>query len=389
MRNGCRVFLLKSNIQKQGGLEKYTKRIASAFSAKACDVTILTTGDIPKNWDSNRFTFQQFAHTTSLSYKKIKAFDTFCNDKIAAKKPDIVFGLDRNSFQTHLRAGNGVHAAYLLRRKEMDPFLKRLTYPFNPLHQLLLKLEKTAFEHPKLEKLFTNSHMVRDEILRFYATDPKKIEVVHNGVEWNEMAPHFNAWKSSKSPFCKELNLDPSSYHFLFIGHEYKRKGLAPLLRGLSLIKDRNIHLSVVGKERNIATFQKMCANLGIADKVSFFGQRFDTHKFLTIADSLVVPSFYDPFANVTVEALAMGVFVISSKSNGGSEVLTEQNGNLIEFLLSPDAMKASLLRAMQTPKTAESATTIRNSVKHLDFSNQLPKLLNPCLLTDISSQET
>ena len=46
---------------------------------------------------------------------------------------------------------------------------------------------------------------------------------------------------------------------------------------------------------------------------------------FYQMADALVIPSFYDPFANVTVEALAMGLFVLSSKHNGGPEILTKK----------------------------------------------------------------
>ncbi len=54
---------------------------------------------------------------------------------------------------------------------------------------------------------------------------------------------------------------------------------------------------------------------------------------FYQLADALAIPSFYDPFANVTVEALAMGLFVVSSRSNGGFEILDPSKGIIIENL--------------------------------------------------------
>jgi UDP-glucose:(heptosyl)LPS alpha-1,3-glucosyltransferase len=92
-----------------------------------------------------------------------------------------------------------------------------------------------------------------------------------------------------------------------------------------------------------------------------------------------VIPSFYDPFANVTIEALAMGLFVLSSKQNGGHEILTQENGKLIEDLLDLETMIDALKIAMQKKKTGKSSQLIRDSVKHLDFSNQMRTLMEAC----------
>ena len=67
---------------------------------------------------------------------------------------------------------------------------------------------------------------------------------------------------------------------------------------------------------------QALAAKLNIQRRVTFFGPQKEIRPFYQFADALVIPSFYDPFANVTVEALAMGLFVVSSKSNGGHEIL-------------------------------------------------------------------
>lgn len=121
----------------------------------------------------------------------------------------------------------------------------------------------------------------------------------------------------------------------------------------------------------------KEAHHLGLSDHVSFFGPRSDARMFYQIADSLVIPSFYDPFANVTVEALAMGLFVVSSKSNGGHEILKEEMGTVIPDLKDTQSFAESLSKAINRPKTWIRSQEIRNSVRYLDYSNQLSQLIH------------
>jgi len=295
---------------------------------------------------------------------------------------DVVFGMDRHSFQTHYRAGNGVHAAYLDRRRATASSLKRLSFAVNPLHRKILSLEKSTYEGKSLRRLFTNSAMVRDEILSYYTVNPKKISVIHNGVEWSEMGNAFDLWPSERCKLLKRFGVTDESYHFLFVGGGFKRKGLDLLLRALSLLPRRDFVLSVVGADKNLKEFSSLAEDLGIGSNVHFFGARDDVIDFYKVADALVIPSNYDPFANVTVEALAMGVFVVTSKSNGGHEVITSDTGAILEDLYDAEGFAATLAMAMERPKTPSQASAIRNSVKHLDFSHQLDTIVTETLET-------
>jgi UDP-glucose:(heptosyl)LPS alpha-1,3-glucosyltransferase len=288
--------------------------------------------------------------------------------------------MDRNSTQTHYRAGDGVHAAYLERRMQTESTIKALSLRYNPRHRFLLQLERTAFENPSLRCLFTNSEMVKKEVTRFYPSAEEKVHVVHNGVEFEELKNPFNDTFDKRSEILQTLNLPSSTYHFLFIGNGYRRKGLDFLLEALSTMKDQYWHLSVVGKDKSIGSFQSLAKALNIEEKVSFFGPQSETRSFYQMADALVVPSLYDPFANVTVEALAMGLFVVSSKFNGGNEVLTEQTGAVIEELDNPTALCSALRAALSRPKTRMTGQLIRDSVSSLDFSNKLNQIVSTTL---------
>jgi UDP-glucose:(heptosyl)LPS alpha-1,3-glucosyltransferase len=366
------VTLIKAELFKQGGLEKYTWEIAHDFCAQGCDVTVLTSGSVQAPFSNSQLNIVAFPIHHIFSFSNVVHFDKACAQYLAKNPSPIIFGLDRNSFQTHLRAGNGAHAAYLSHRSKKEGFAKRLSFAVNPLHRSILSLEKKGFEHPELKILFTNSFMVKQEILNFYCTDPNKIQVVHNGVEWHAMQYSFDQWESQKERTLKDLKLDPGAFHFIFIGHNFLRKGLDKLLFALALIKNEHFQLSVIGKDKNASYFEALVHRLGLTRKVFFFGAQKQTARFYQMADCLVIPSLYDPFANVTVEALAMGLFTISSKGNGGHEILNPENGIVVESVEDSISFSQTLEAALAFRKTASSAYKIRQTVKHLDFPNQL-----------------
>jgi UDP-glucose:(heptosyl)LPS alpha-1,3-glucosyltransferase len=366
------ITLIKSALHKTGGLEKYTWALARDFCALKVPVTLLTTGIPTSSFVHPLLQIVSFPIAQPLSFLQLLAFDKACQDYLKVNPTPIVFSLDRTRQQTHIRAGNGVHAQYLSIRRQCEGALKRLSFTLNPLHRLLCAIEKHAFEDPGLKRLFTNSHLVKNDILKRFAIEPEKVHVIHNGVEWQEMQADFNAWEERRLLHMQRWKLNPSAHQFLFIGHHYQRKGLDAFLCALSRIKDETFELSVVGKDKNISFYQQRAKALGLEKKVFFFGPVPETIPFYQLADTLVIPSLYDPFANVTVEALAMGLFVISSKMNGGCEILTPEQGRVIEALDDSDSFAIALKEALARPKTCAQAQAIRSGVASLDFSRQL-----------------
>jgi UDP-glucose:(heptosyl)LPS alpha-1,3-glucosyltransferase len=327
-----KVILLTPQLNNGGGLEKSAARIADAFIARGDDVKVVSGAN------------KQF-------------------DPMAA---DIILGLDRDRHQTHLRTGNGCHASFLKSRIHSEGRLKYYICLINPSHRKILSLEKEAFESPKLKKIFALSNMVKKDILDHYNVEPDKIVVIHNGVEWDEMQSDFDVWPEKKT--------DPR-FTFLFIGNGYLRKGLKALLR--AFVGIRNARLLVIGKDKQINTYKKMAETLGVS--VEFLGPQKNSRAFYQQADALVLPSFYDPFANVVIEAIAMGVQAIVSKTTGASEIITHENGIVIDNLQSIDSVRSALIEATRNPKTIQSATIARNSVKHLNYPNQLNKMIKAC----------
>lgn len=369
------VTILKSRLNAQGGLEKYAWHLAHAFCKKNSPVTLLTTEPVTPPFEHPLLKIVSLSIRCMTSYFHVRNFECAAHDFLEKHPTPIIFGLDRNRFQTHLRAGNGSHAAYLHHRSLQEGVVKQLSFRCNPLHRLILSIEKASFENPRLRSLFTNSHLVKREILALYDTPPEKIHVIHNGVEWTALQPSFDAWHIERERLLTTHGLDSNAYQLLFVGHNFRRKGLEPLLHAL---KGLPIQLSVVGSDKQIGFYRSLAHKLGL--NVRFFETKKDPRPFYQMADSLAIPSLYDPFANVTVEALAMGLFVISSRTNGGHEVLNPLSGAIIDHPLDPSTLREALMIALSRPKTPASSLQIRASVEHLDFPNQLNAMVDACL---------
>ncbi len=372
------VVLLKPQTHTKGGLEKHAHRIAEAFLSRGAQLTWLCAAP-PETIDA-RIEYRILKTLPWPGFVRLEQFNRKAEHVLQSLRSDIIFGLDKTRKQTHIRAGGGVHAAYLRSRKLAEGHFTYRTCLCNPLHRTLLKIEKAAFEFPGLKKIFTNSHMVKREILSEYSVDESKIMVIHNGVEWQEKAAAFAAMPTLRAGVQQQLGLNPDCFQILFIGHGFRRKGLGPLLEALARWKFRDFELAVVGEDKRKHDFQKKAHRLGLGRHVHWFGRQVNPEPFYQAADILAIPSFYDPFANVTLEALSFGLFVISSVTNGASEILTPNNGLSIENLFSTEEFLNALDHALLFRKTASRAAAIRASVASFNFSSQLNKLIDACL---------
>ncbi|MBI5273991.1 MAG: glycosyltransferase family 4 protein [Chlamydiales bacterium] len=373
------IGIIKRSLSPFGGLEKYTKKIADYFLQKKIDVTFLTLGHQPQT--ASHYQYINITRKGFLPHQKLLSFEKGVKAALKQHSFDITLAMDRYSAPTHIRAGNGCHKAFLKRRKKIDSFIKTTLSLYNPVHRVLLDIEKKSVENAFTKKIIVNSHMVEREFLEYYNVPKDKIVVVHNGVEWNEITPLFEQRLLIKEALIKELGLSPFSFYFLFIGNDYERKGLGIVMDALSKIPS-DWHLLVIGKDKKIEKFKKKAISLKIENKISFFGYRKDVTRFYALADCALIPSVYDPFANVTLEALAHGCFVISSKSNGGHEIINNGAGHIIEDLFDKESVLSSLKRGLEYQKNEANAFATRMSISHLDFDVQLKQLLDICLET-------
>lgn len=370
------IVILKNSFNTQGGLEKQTLYICNALIERGIHVTLLTTELKNKDLLPKDICYVIGKKLPFFSFLKIFYFNFFSNRWINKNKPKVVLGIDRTSLQTHIRAGNGVHRAYL---KKKDTFLnRRLLDKINPLNRLILSIEKKSFENQNLKKIIVNSHMVKDQILEYYNVAPSKILTIHNGTDWKKFEEPFTQSLKVQKELKKRFKIDPGTFTFLFAGNGYKRKGADLLLKAASLL-NLNFHLLFLGKEKNIKRYERLAKSFSLKN-VTFLGYQKDLSLYYQMADACILPTLYDPFSNVILEALAMGLYCITSKENGAHEIINEKNGIIIQNLLDIAEIANCMRIACTKPKNSTNARQIRDSVKALDLSNQIPKVVQALL---------
>jgi len=118
-----------------------------------------------------------------------------------------------------------------------------------------------------------------------------------------------------------ELGLDDTKV-LLFAGRIQPLKGLDILLRAVACLDRNDLRLLIVGGEAEggeVARLRSLARELGIAEKVVFLGavEHERMPLFYNAANVCVVPSYYESFCLVAIEALACGTPVVASRVGG------------------------------------------------------------------------
>ena len=191
--------------------------------------------------------------------------------------------------------------------------------------------ERALLTSQSTRRIIAVSHLVRTQIQEYYPVDPLLISIVPNGVDYKA----FERLRSEESKTAIRLRLGLSNDRFvlLFVGNEFERKGLHVLLRAVKALGDQSAYLLVVGAGDQGA-YGKLASDLGISNQVGFAGSIPNPEKLYMAADVFVLPTLYEPFGIVVLEAMAAGIPVITSQACGATEGMRHQEHVL--FLENP-----------------------------------------------------
>ncbi len=255
--------------------------------------------------------------------------------------PDCTISFERTTCQDIYRAGEGCHAEWLKIRKDTESIPKRLSFRFNPLHLSLLKIEKELFRRTR--HIVANSMMVRENIIRHYDVHEKRISLIYNGVDLKRFRPENR--NNRRLEVRKRFSIPDDAILLLFVGSGFKRKGLATLMEALSILrqKRKEIHLIAAGRDKP-DYYKKLAADYRISETVHFIGVQPDIENFYAASDIFALPTLYDPFSNATLEAMASGQPVITTKNNGASELISNgQEGYILNKLFDAGELAARI----------------------------------------------
>lgn len=144
------------------------------------------------------------------------------------------------------------------------------------------------------------------------------------------------------------LGLPQTGACILFVGHDYRKKGLEVLLNALAR-HPSDAFLAVVGNPAQIPFFRDQANRLGVASRVFFLGSLTDVSQAYVAADMLAHPTLEDTFAMVVLEAMAQGLpVVVSNARHCGIAALLDDGANAL-ILSDPQNVQAlaGLLRRL------------------------------------------
>jgi UDP-glucose:(heptosyl)LPS alpha-1,3-glucosyltransferase len=343
-----------------GGSERYTSGLVAALKKMGHELHVFTA-----TWDQSAEAQCVILHRVPVmgvfSFTRQWSFARGCRRALERAPCDLVFSLERSLRQDIARAGGGCHREWMARRNHNAPFLKRILLRLNPLHAVLLHLERQTYSPDNTRFIIANSHRGKEEIIRHYGFPAERIFVVHNGADCERFKP-------VPRPARDEFVL-------LLVGSGFERKGVEFAIRALARLPAR-VRLRVAGKGRR-GPYLRLAKKLGVTGRVQFLGTSACIEAEYADGDLLVHPAIYEPFSNACLEAMACGLPVVSSRINGASEVITPGKDGAVVDDPGDSAALAAAIEPFLNPQTyAAASRAARLTAELLPFSRNVEQTL-------------
>jgi glycogen(starch) synthase len=171
------------------------------------------------------------------------------------------------------------------------------------------------------DRVITCSHYMRSHVASVFELAPELITVIQNGIDPSDLEPLVEDLAELRARFAA-----PDDRLVLLVGRLVYEKGfhlaldaLAPVIRRLG-----NLRFVVAGTGTAEAELKTQAERLGLTPYGSFLGWVGDDmlHALYRVADLCIVPSIYEPFGLVALEAMASGCICVVADTGGLREVV-------------------------------------------------------------------
>lgn len=202
-----------------------------------------------------------------------------------------------------------------------------------------INLEKDIIKHASM--IISLSKTEKNDLVNLYGAPAEKIAVIPGGVNLKQFI------NTPRREARKKLCLKETDFILLYVGRLEWRKGIGTLISAVKLLKNEvpNIKAVIVGgriygRQKNIEDFKeyqrlfKKAEEEGVKDSIQFAG-RIDNGQlplFYSAADIFVIPSYYEPFGLVALEASACKLPIVASRVGGLQSIIQDgKTGFLFE----------------------------------------------------------
>lgn len=214
----------------------------------------------------------------------------------------------------------------------------------NPIkHNIFIFLEMLSILFNK--KVIAISQSVKKSLIKYEFVPEKKIYVIPNGIDYQ---------KFSKSVKFEDYSKEKGIVIGTVCRLEWQ-KGIIYLLFAMKIIlaKFPDTRLEIVGDGSLLGELKDFSRKLGISNSVNFFGKFADVIPFYKRMSVFVLPSLYEGFGIVLLEAMAAGVPVVATNVDGIKEVVINGESGILVPPKNPEAIASAVIKIIENPQLA------------------------------------
>jgi UDP-glucose:(heptosyl)LPS alpha-1,3-glucosyltransferase len=214
-------------------------------------------------------------------------------------------------------------------------------------HSLLLRynlwVERRVYRKDKT--YIAIAHCVAQELKDCFGILSDRIHVIHHGVDAEAFRPVDENTTAEREKIRSELGILPQERMIVFVG-EYERKGLAASIHAIAemdpTLRSKAKLVAIGGGD--IKGFAALAESLGIAKHICLVGHQKNIDRFYRASDLFLLPTLYEPFGLVIIEAMASGLPMVISRLAGGAELIEDGvSGQLIDDPADPKGIARAL----------------------------------------------
>ncbi len=366
-----RVALSYPGCHRRGGIERVVLECANFLAGRGHETHLYAA-----DWDRDALDTRVTVHAIPLPARgalpRLLSYAQRSERALAASRPpaDIHAAFGVESPPGGVMWVPSVHKAWLEASRRQRDWKGRLRQKANLNHPFLLAMERKHFAGRRFRRLIALTPQVKSDLMRFYDVPSEDIAVLPNGYSPAEFSVCRTA--AHRAPMRRMLGYGDSDKVVIFVANELERKGFGPLLRAVAQLADTRLRLLAVGR-LDPNRYADEIRRLGLSERVQFTGPSNDVATYYAAADLFALPTQYEAWGLVIVEALACGLPVVTSRLAGASAAVQEgRTGILLDDPNDPAEIAAGLRPLLDAPPA--SAEETEESVRHYAWPNVLSR---------------
>jgi UDP-glucose:(heptosyl)LPS alpha-1,3-glucosyltransferase len=351
----------------RGGAERYTVDLAHALAQRGHRVSLVACSFAGV---SNSVTQVQLQSPGATRLSRYRSFLDSLDEHLESARYYVVHAMlpVRRCDVYHPHAGIAAGKA--------DQTGLRLV--FNLRRKAMANVEHTLLTRPRPPVVLSLSDYVKKDIRLHYPLLPDdRLMTLFNAVDTGKFDPA--ARPGAGRAVRERFGLDkPGTVVALMIAQDFERKGLREAILATCRGDGHTARpsLLVVGKE-DTRKYEQLASRSCSAKDVTFAGRTDDPYAFYQAADFFVLPTRHDPCSLVVLEALAMGLPVISTVFNGACEIMTDGNhGYVLSDPSNVEALATAMRKLMDPARREQMSRACLELRPRLAYAHHLEQLL-------------